>query len=69
MQFGYKCEECELAVWPATTRSELAWLRNRQHVVREVAKHVSGGLDSWMVEGLDFLDEHGGHSVVIGSRS
>ena len=38
-------------------------------VVREVAKHVSGGLDTWMVEGLEFLDDHGGHSVVIVSRS
>ena len=69
MQFGYQCEECEVAVWPTTTRSELAWLRNRQHIVREVAKHGSGGLDTWMVEGLDFLDDHGGHSVVIVSRS
>ncbi len=68
MQFGYQCEECEEAVWPATTRSELTWLRNRKHVVREVLKHVSAGLDSWIMEGLDFLDAHDGHSVVIVTR-
>ena len=39
MQFGYKCEDCEVAVFPVTTRSELQWLRDRLHVVREVAKH------------------------------
>ena len=68
MQFGYQCEECEEAVWHATTRSELTWLRNRKHVVREVLKHVSAGLDSWIMEGLDFLDAHDGHSVVIVTR-
>ena len=69
MQFGYQCEECEEAVWPATTRVELTWLRNRRHVVREVLKHVSGGLDSWIMEGVEFLDGHEGHSVVIVSRA
>ncbi len=68
MQSGYQCEECEEALWPATTRSELVWLRNRRHVVREVLKHVSGGLDSWMMEGIAFLNDHDGHSVVIVSR-
>lgn len=34
----------------------------------EVAKHVSGGLDGWIVEGLDFLDKHEGHSVVVTQR-
>jgi methionyl-tRNA synthetase len=68
VQFGYQCEECEEAVWPATTRTELTWLRNRRHVVREVLKHVSGGLDTWIMEGIDFLDDHDGHSVVIVSR-
>ena len=38
------------------------------HVVREVTKHSSGGLDSWMMEGLAFLDEHLGHSLVLVSR-
>jgi hypothetical protein len=69
VQFGYQCEECEEAVWPATTRAELAWLRNRRHIVREVQNHVSGGLDTWIVEGTEFLDRHDGHSVVIVSRS
>jgi hypothetical protein len=65
MRFGYHCEECEEAVWLATTRTELQWLRNRRHVVREVARHLSGGLDGWMDEGLVFLDRHEGHSIVV----
>ncbi len=69
MQYGYQCEECEEAVWLATTRAELTWLRNRRHIVREVLKHVSNGLDSWIMEGIDFLDQHDGHSVVIVSKS
>ena len=68
VQFGYHCEECEEAVFPVTARSELQWLKNRRHIVQEVAKHVSGGLDLWIVEGLDFLDKHEGHSVVITQR-
>jgi hypothetical protein len=51
-----------------STRAELAWLKDRLHVVREVARHSSNGLDSWMMEGLAFLDEHLGHSVVLVSR-
>jgi hypothetical protein len=65
MQFGYQCEECEEAVWLATTRPELQWLKNRRHVVREVRKHLSGGLDGWMDEGLAFLDRHDSHSIVV----
>jgi hypothetical protein len=65
MRYGYQCEECEEAVWPATTRAELQWLKNRVHVAREVAQHVQGGLDLWISEGLDFLDRHGAHSVVL----
>lgn len=68
MQFGYHCEECEEAVFPVTSRSELNWLLRRRHVAEEVAKHVSAGLDAWMVEGLDFLDKHEGHSVVVTQR-
>ena len=68
VQSGYHCEECEEAVFPVTTRSELQWLKNRRHVVQEVAKHVTGGLDLWIVEGLYFLDKHEGHSVVITQR-
>jgi len=37
------------------------------HVVREVARH-SDGLDSWMMEGLSFLDEHEGHGIVVVAR-
>lgn len=68
MQSGYHCEECEEAVFPATSRSELTWLKNRKHVVREVARHVSGGLDTWMVEGLEFLERHEGHAIIISQR-
>jgi hypothetical protein len=46
----------------------LRWLKDRPHVAREVAKHSNDGLDSWMMEGLAFLDEHAGHSVVLVSR-
>ncbi|MFZ1019019.1 MAG: hypothetical protein WAN39_14250, partial [Candidatus Cybelea sp.] len=67
-QYGYQCEDCEVAVFPTTTRNELRWLKDRLHVVREVAKHSNDGLDSWMMEGLAFLDEHVGHSVVLVSR-
>jgi methionyl-tRNA synthetase len=68
VKYGYHCEECEDAIWPATTRTELAWLRNREHVVREVANHVTGGLDTWMTEALAFLDRHSGHSIVLTRR-
>ena len=68
MQYGYKCEDCETAVFPITTRTELSWLKDRAHVVREVAKHSSGGLDMWMSEGLAFLDEHQGHAIILVSR-
>jgi len=66
---GLQCEECEEAVWLATSRGELTWLRNRAHVVREVRRHLSGGLDSWMEEALSFLERHDGHSVVVVGRS
>jgi hypothetical protein len=68
MEYGYKCEDCEVAIFPVTTRSELRWLKDRTHVVREVSKHSTGGLDSWMAEGFGFLDEHEGHSIVLVSR-
>jgi len=68
VRHGYHCEECEEAIWPATTRSELVWMRQKQHAVREVARHMQSGLDTWMDEALDFLDKHGGHSVVIVRR-
>jgi hypothetical protein len=62
---GYRCEDCQKGIWLATTRSELQWLRTRRHVVGEVTRHLSGGLDGWMDEGLAFLDRHEGHSVVV----
>lgn len=65
MQVGYQCEECEEAVWITTTRSELTWLRNRRHLVREVIKHSSGGLDTWIMDGMEFLDRHDGHNTLI----
>ena len=68
MHYGYKCEDCEVAVFPTTTRSELTWLRDRVHVVREVAKHASNGLDEWMMQGLEFLSDHQGHSVIVVSK-
>jgi len=69
VQAGYQCEECEEAIWLATPRTELTWLRNRRHVVREVLKHVSAGLDSWIMDGIEFLDHHDGHSIVIVTRT
>jgi methionyl-tRNA synthetase len=68
MRYGYQCEECETAIWPATARNELQWLKNREHVVREVAGHVQAGLDTWIVEGLAFLADHAGHSVILTRR-
>lgn len=65
MKAGYLCEDCEVSIWPATTRSELCWLKDRVHVVREVVKHSHGGLDMWMSEGLEFLNDHQGHSVMV----
>jgi hypothetical protein len=66
---GYYCADCERAVWPATTRGELKWLRERENIVREVEKHLSGGVDSWIEAGLAFLDEHHGHTVLLRERS
>lgn len=68
MTYGYQCEDCEVAAWPSTTRAELKWLKDRVHVVREVAKHTHGGLDTWIVEALAFLDDHQGHSILIVTR-
>jgi methionyl-tRNA synthetase len=68
MQYGYHCEECVEAIWPAAPRAELQWLKDRQHVVREVAKHVHGGLDTWITEGIAFLDLHHAHNVFVTRR-
>ncbi len=69
MPFGYHCEECEDAVFFTTTRSELQWLKRRAHIVAEVGKHMSTGLDAWMADGLEFLEKHPGHSIVITERT
>jgi methionyl-tRNA synthetase len=69
VRYGYHCEECEEAIWPATTRVELQWLKNREHIVREVAEHVSAGLDTWISESLDFLGHHRGHSIILARRN
>jgi hypothetical protein len=63
-RYGYYCEDCNKAIYPTTTRAELAWLKDRAHIAREVARHSGGGLDHWMSEGLAFLDEHADHSVI-----
>ena len=42
MQYGYHCEQCEEAIWPAAPRTELQWLKDREHLVREIAKRVRG---------------------------
>lgn len=68
MTHGYLCEDCETAIWPASTRSELQWLKDRAHIAREVAKHSQTGLDSWIADGLAFLDRHEGHSVILVTR-
>ena len=68
MHYGYRCEDCETSVWPVTTRAELVWLKDRLHVAREVAKHSQTGLDTWIAEGMVFLNDHHGHSVIVVSR-
>jgi hypothetical protein len=68
MRYGYHCEECEEAIWPATSASELRWLVQREHVAREVAGHTQAGLDTWIMESLEFLAHHAGHSIVLSKR-
>ena len=48
--------------------TNVRWLRDREHIVREVAEHTSSGLETWMSEALEFLDEHRGHPVVVVSE-
>jgi len=55
-------------IFPTTTRAELQWLKDRPHVAREVARHSSDGLDTWMMDGLEFLNEHQGHTLVLVSK-
>jgi len=52
-------------LWLSQGPTSVRWLRDREHIVREVEQHSSSGLDTWMNEGLRFLDEHRGHPVVV----
>jgi hypothetical protein len=65
---GFACEDCGEVLWISQGLTHLRWLRDREHVAREVADHSGSGLDTWMVEGLAFLDEHLGHSVTVVSE-
>ncbi len=69
MKLGYECEDCNDSVYPAAPPSEIRWLRNRRHLVREVAQHLHSGLDSWMTEGLAFLEEHADHSLAFAEKA
>jgi hypothetical protein len=68
VRFGFACEDCGEVVWVSQGLTHLRWLRDREHVVREVAEHTSSGLETWMTEGLAFLDEHRGHPIVVVSE-
>jgi hypothetical protein len=50
-------------MWISQGLVHVRWLRDREHVAREVAEHSASGLDTWMMEGLRFLAEHRGHGV------
>ncbi len=65
MRSGLVCEDCGEYLWLAQGAVHVRWLRDREHVVREVAEHSSSGLETWMAEGLHFLDEHRGHSIAV----
>jgi hypothetical protein len=68
MRCGFACEDCGEVAWISQGLTHLRWLRDREHVAREVAEHSSSGLDTWMTEGLAFLDDHRGHPVVVVSE-
>ncbi len=62
------CEDCDEVMWLGQGLLHLRWLRDREHIVREVAEHASSGLDTWMMEGLEFLGSHRGHTVMLVSE-
>ena len=62
---GLACEDCGEVAWVSQGILSVRWLRDREHVAREVAEHSASGLDTWMVEGLAFLAEHRGHGVTV----
>jgi hypothetical protein len=64
-RFGLACDDCGEVVWVSQGATHLRWLRDREHVAREVAEHSASGLDTWMMDGLSFLAEHRGHGVTI----
>jgi hypothetical protein len=65
VRFGFACQDCGAVVWLAQGPQHLRWLSAREHVVREVAEHSSSGVDLWMSEGLQFLDDHRSHDVIV----
>ena len=68
MRSGLACQDCGEVVWISQGELHVRWLRDREHIVREVAQHSSSGLDTWMNDGLAFLDEHRAHDIVIVSE-
>ena len=68
MRYGFGCEDCGDVVWLGQGVIHLRWLRDREHIVREVAEHTSSGLETWMGEGLEFLSDHRGHSILVVSE-
>ena len=68
MRYGFACEDCGEVMWVSQGLTHLRWLRDREHIVREVAEHTSSGMETWMTEGLAFLDEHRGHPVLVVSE-
>ena len=56
-------------MWLPQGATHLRWLRDREHISREVAEHSSSGLDLWMSDGLRFLSDHRGHSVLVLTES
>jgi len=62
---GLACEDCGEYLWLPQGTVHVRWLRDREHVVREYAEHATSGLETWMEQGLRFLDEHRGHSIVV----
>jgi hypothetical protein len=68
VRHGFGCEDCGEVVWLSQGMTHLRWLRDREHIVREVAEHSASGLELWMSEGLQFLAEHRGHPVLIVSE-
>jgi hypothetical protein len=62
---GLVCEDCGESLWLSQGPVNVRWLRDREHVLREVAEHSTSGLETWMSQGLVFLDEHRGHSILV----